>query len=93
MRNKNAARITPDESAHMEWVKSQPCSVCDAGPPTAAHHIDQGNHYTTIPLCEDCHQGSLNGIHGQRVMWKVMRKNEQLCLNETIARLRKEFCR
>lgn len=75
------------ESEHVARVKSLPCAVCKAGPPTDAHHIWQGLHYTTIPLCKDCHQGSSNGIHGQRAMWKVMRKTEEICLNDTIARL------
>jgi len=88
MRTKNAASITKAESEHMEWVKSQPCIVCGAAAPSDAHHVEQGLHFATLPLCKDCHQGSSNGIHGQRAMWKVMRKTELSCLNEVIARLR-----
>lgn len=88
MRTKNAARITPAESEHMAWVKSQPCVVCNAGAPTEAHHIEQGQHFTTLPLCKDCHTGSHNGIHGRRSMWNVMRKTELSCLNELIGKLR-----
>lgn len=87
MRSKNSARITPAESDHMARVKSMSCSVCDAPAPSEAHHIQQGLHFTTIPLCEDCHRGSHNGIHGRRSMWNVMRKTELSCLNETIQRL------
>jgi hypothetical protein len=51
MRTKNAARITAAESAHMQRVKSSGCVTCDAGPYVAAHHIQQGDHYTVIGLC------------------------------------------
>lgn len=91
MRTKNAARIKPDESAHLAWVKSQPCIVCGASAPTDAHHIEQGLHYATLPLCKDCHTGSHNGIHGRRSMWNVMKKTELSCLNDTIERLRKSY--
>jgi hypothetical protein len=39
------------------------------------------------PLCKDCHQGSRNGIHGQRIMWNVMKKSELDCLAETLSKL------
>jgi hypothetical protein len=84
MRSRN---LKPAERDHMAAVKMLPCAVCGHSPPVEAHHIWQGLHFTTIPLCADCHTGSSNGIHGQRAMWKVMRKTEEICLNETIARL------
>ena len=87
MRTKNAKAITPSESKHLARVKSLPCAVCERPGPTEAHHIEQGQHYTTIPLCEDCHRGSHNGIHGRRSMWNVMKKTELSCLNDTIRRL------
>jgi hypothetical protein len=71
----------------MERVKMLPCAVCDEAAPSDAHHIEQKLHFLCIPLCKDCHQGSLNGIHGQRVMWKVMKKTELSCLNDTIGKL------
>ena len=87
MRTKNAKAITPSESEHLARVKNLPCAVCERPGPTEAHHIEQGQHYTTIPLCEDCHRGSHNGIHGRKSMWKVMKKTERSCLNDTIRRL------
>jgi hypothetical protein len=87
MRSKNARKHTEAESAHMARVKSLSCAVCNAPAPTDAHHIWQGLHFLTIPLCKSCHQCNLNGIHGARAMWKVMRKTEEIALNETIARL------
>lgn len=90
MRSKNSARITPDESDHMAWVKVQNCIVCGAPGPCDAHHIEQGSHYTTLPLCGDCHVGSHNGIHGRKAIWKVLHKTELSCLNELIQLLRGE---
>lgn len=76
-----------DESRHMGEVKNLPCSVCDAPAPSDAHHIEQGLHYLCIPLCKDCHQGSFNGIHGQKRVWNVLKKTEHSCLNDTIRKL------
>lgn len=87
MRTKNAKAITAAESAHLANVKSLPCSVCDRPAPSAAHHINQGDHFTTVALCDDCHQGSFNGLHGQRRMWLVMKITELGALNVTIRRL------
>lgn len=88
MRTKNAARINPAESAHLEAVKLLPCSVCNEPGPSAAHHIVQGQHFTTVALCTDCHQGSENGWHGRKTMWRVMKMDELAALNVTLARLR-----
>lgn len=87
MRSKNSRAFTADESAHIERVKGLPCSVCDAGPPSDAHHIVQGQHFTTVALCKDCHQGSHNGIHGRKALWRVMKMDELDALNVTIRRL------
>lgn len=89
MRTKNAKPITVAESAHIGRVKELPCSVCGASGPSDAHHIEQGQHFTVIPLCRDCHQGGFNGIHGQARVWKAMKKTEMSCLNQTIAALQK----
>lgn len=87
MRTKNAKAITSAESRHLAWVKEQPCAVCEAPGPSDAHHIEQGQHFTAIPLCRDCHQGGFNGVHGQARIWKAMKKTELTCLNATVARL------
>jgi len=90
MRTKNAKAISPAERAHIDAVKSLPCSVCDHSPPSDAHHINQSQHYTTVALCKDCHQGSFNGIHGQRRMWLVMHMDELAALNITLRRLQQQ---
>lgn len=88
MRSKNAKAHTADESAHLAAVKALPCSVCDHPAPSDAHHVNQGQHYTTIALCKDCHQGSFNGIHGQKRMWLIKKLDEWGALNITTRRLR-----
>ncbi|MCW0370255.1 hypothetical protein [Xanthomonas sacchari] len=87
MRSKNSKPLTPAERAHLEAVKVLPCSVCDAPGPSDAHHVKQGQHFTVVALCKDCHQGSFNGLHGQRRMWTVMKMDEVDALAVTIARL------
>lgn len=78
---------TPAERRYLARVKELPCGVCGAPGPSDAHHIEQHQQYLCIPLCRDCHQGAFNGIHGQRRIWQVMKKNEMSVLNETIRAL------
>ena len=87
MRSKNSKSHTEAESAHMASVKELPCSVCDRPGPSAAHHIVQGQHFTTVAVCDDCHQGSDNGWHGRKVMWRIMKMDELAALNITLRRL------
>lgn len=71
----------------MARVKMLPCSVCDAPPPVEAHHIVQGQHFTTVAVCADCHSGAFNGWHGRKVMWLVKKLDELGALNITLGRL------
>lgn len=87
MRTKNAKPITAAERAHLERVKELPCSVCGAPGPSEAHHINQRDHFTTVAVCTDCHRGSVNGWHGQRVMWRIHKLDELGALNITLRRL------
>ncbi|MGY5921361.1 hypothetical protein ACS9ZL_08445 [Stenotrophomonas africana] len=87
MRTKNAKAITAAESAHLQAVKELPCSVCSLPGPSDAHHINQGQHYTTVALCKDCHQGNVNGWHGQKVMWRIHKMDELDALNVTLQRM------
>lgn len=89
MRSKNSRKHTAAEAEHLAAVKSLPCSVCNAPPPSDAHHIRQGCHFVTVALCKDCHQGSENGWHGRKAMWRVMKFDELDALNVTIGRLGK----
>jgi hypothetical protein len=80
-------KLNAKDRLHLAKVKELPCSVCDAPPPSEAHHIKQGSQYTCVALCEDCHRGSRNGLHGQRFMWKIKKMDELDALNVTLSRL------
>lgn len=80
-------KLTAKQRVHIGRVKELPCSVCDAPPPSDAHHIKQHRQYTCVALCKDCHQGSLMGWHGQKRMWAIKKMDELDALNVTIERL------
>lgn len=88
MHSKNKRAMTKAERAHVDQVKSLPCSVCDACGPSEAHEPVQGQWFTAIALCADCHRGSVNGLHGQKVMWRIHKMDEWSALNVTIQRLK-----
>ena len=83
----NSRNIPLAARRHLLKVKALDCSVCDAPGPSAAHHINQGQHYTCIALCRECHQGPVMGWHGQRRAWTVRKMDELDALNVTIQRL------
>lgn len=87
MRSKNSKAFTRSEAEHLSAVKELPCSVCDAPGPSDAHHINQGQHFTTVALCKDCHMGSENGWHGRKTMWRIRKWDELDALNVTLGRL------
>jgi hypothetical protein len=80
-------KISPSEKQHLALVKSLPCSVCDAPPPSSAHHIKQHQQYTCVALCYDCHQGPMLGWHGQKRAWLTRKMDELDALNVTVKRL------
>lgn len=80
-------QLTAKEREHLAKVKSLPCSVCDAPPPSEAHHIQQGQQYTCVALCPDCHRGPILGWHGQRRMWAIKKMEEIDALALTVKRL------
>jgi hypothetical protein len=80
-------KLNAAERRHLQRVKSLPCSVCNAPPPSSAHHVKQGLQYTTVALCYDCHQGSLMGWHGQKRAWAIRKVDQLDALNVTIQRL------
>ena len=79
-------KLSIAERRHLERVKSLPCSVCDAPPISAAHHIKQGSQYTCVALCPDCHRG-YNGWHGTKAFWRIRKMDELDALDVTIRRL------
>lgn len=80
-------RLTATERRHLSRVKELACSVCDAHGPSEAHHIKQGSQYLCVALCEDCHRGPYNGLHGQKRIWSVMKMDEMDALQVTLQRL------
>lgn len=80
-------RLTAREREHLGRVKALACSVCDAPGPSEAHHIKQGQQFTAVALCPDCHRGGLMGWHGQRRAWAIRKMDEADALNVTIQRL------
>lgn len=84
MQSKNKSKPNIEEKRHIERIKSMPCIICGLSAPSECHEINQGQWFTSMPLCADCHRGSLNGIHGQKRLWNVYKMDELAALNETI---------
>lgn len=87
MQSRNKPSMTKAEREHVGRIKDMPCGVCGTAGPSEAHELKQGQWFTSIPLCADCHRGPFNGIHGQGRIWAVMKLDEQEVLNETIRQL------
>jgi hypothetical protein len=87
MWSKNKRRPDTAEREHIALVKQMDCGCCGATGPSDAHELTQGQWFTSIPLCQDCHTGGFNGIHGQKRIWAVLKKDELSVLNETIEKL------
>jgi hypothetical protein len=82
--------LTNREREHLARVKALPCSVCDMPGPSEAHHVKQGQQYTAIALCPDCHRGPL-GWHQNKTLWRIRKLDEFGALNITLDRLMREL--
>ena len=87
MQSKNKKAMTVAERDHVTRIKEMRCSVCETPGPSEAHELEQGQWFTSIPLCADCHRGGFNGIHGQARIWKAQKMTEMDRLNATIQEL------
>ena len=91
MQSKNKRAPNVAEAEYIRFVALQPCSVCGDGggeaQPSEVHEIEQGNWWLSVALCAGCHRGPLNGLHGQRRMWSLMKLDEQGALAITIRRV------
>lgn len=85
----NSRNLTAATRAHLARVKELPCSVCDKPGPSEAHHIKQGQHYTCVALCQDCHSNGFLGWHGCKHAWTVRKMTELDALDVTLSRLLK----
>ena len=63
---------------HMRRVKQLPCVICQAPPPSDAHHCISGRYGSrkasdmhTIPLCRSCHQDGPMAIHRAKATWEA----------------------
>ena len=87
MQSKNKVPPTAAERRYIVLVRELPCSICDKEGPSEVHEIVQGAWYLSVALCGDCHRGPINGLHGQRRLWKVLKLDELGALAITIRRL------
>ena len=92
MRSKNKPAMTAAERRWVTRLKLLPCSVCDTGggehAPSEAHEIRQGQWFTAVALCADCHRGPHNSIG--RGIWRVKKMSELDALAVTVERLQLE---
>lgn len=86
MQSKNKRAMTAGERAHVDRVKLSDCAVCDAPGPCDAHEINQGQWFTAIALCKECHTGG-NGWHGSKALWRIRKLDELGALNITLGRI------
>lgn len=77
---------TARERRHIARIKAMACIVCGQDGPSDAHHIDQSDAFSCLPLCKSCHTGR-NGIHGERHMWKLKKLDETKALARTLRAL------
>jgi len=87
MQSKNKKAPTKAEKDHILRIKEMKCIVCGISGPSECHEIKQGQWFTSLPLCADCHRGNINGIHGQKRMWAIYKLDELDALALTIERL------
>jgi hypothetical protein len=87
MQSKNKRAQTADERRHLEVLAQMPCALCESFGPSEVHEIKQGQWFTSIPLCAECHRGPLMGLHGQKRGWALRKMDELDALAVTIKRL------
>lgn len=81
------SRLSSRDRTRLARVKALPRSVCDAPPPSEAHHIRQGLHHIAVALCVECHRSPVLGWHGQKRAWAVRKVDELDAPDVTIRRL------
>ena len=87
MQSKNKKTPTQAERGHIEAIKEMPCAVCDREGPSECHEIKQGQWFTSVPLCSDCHRDPIMGLHGQKRAWLIRKIDELDALAVTVQRL------
>lgn len=72
MRSKNKRAPTASERRWIVMLADQPCAVCGQSGPSEVHEFEQGNWWTSVPLCTACHRLQ-DGWHGTRQRWTLRR--------------------
>jgi hypothetical protein len=85
MQSKNKPRPTAVEALHIERLAQLPCVVDGLGP-VEVHEFEQGQWFTAVPLCYECHRGT-HGWHGTRQRWTLARMDMLKAINETLRKL------
>ena len=87
MQSKHKPSPTAAERRHIERIKQLDCIVCGASGPTDCHEINQGDWWTSLPLCKTCHVHPVFGLHGQKANWRAVKLDEVGALNLLIPKL------
>jgi len=68
----------PRDPERLARIKQLPCAVCNAPPPSDAHHCIHDRYSQakapdsmTIPLCKACHQDGPDAIHNDKAAWRA----------------------
>lgn len=85
MKSKNKPAMTAAERRHVDRVAQLSC-VVDNAEPVEIHEFEQGQWFTAVPLCAECHRGT-HGWHGTRQRWTRARMDPLKAINETLRRL------
>ena len=77
LKSPKPVRGTAAAKRHLARVKSLPCVICQAPPPSDAHHVICGRYgsrkasdFDTIPLCKRHHQHGPEAIHNGKASWE-----------------------
>lgn len=87
MQSKNKKAMTSAEREHVSKIKNLSCCVCGCSGPSDCHEIEQGQWFTSLPLCRVCHMHPVYGLHGQKVNWHARKLTELSALNVLIGQL------
>jgi len=85
MRSKNKPAQTVAERRHVERLAEQSCVVCGDAP-VEIHEFEQGQWFTSVPVCMPCHRGP-EGWHGTRARWTRARVDMLSAINEAHRRM------
>ena len=86
MRSKNKRAQTAAESRYVSKLAALDCVVCDAPGPSEVHEFRQGEWFTSVPLCSECHRGK-DGWHGTRDRWTNRKVDMLDSINRAVGRV------